>query len=96
MQKKQKKPILSVYRLLLVVVIGYFVYVIASQQYDIFKIHQEEKAVNIKLEQVKKEHETLLKEKQLLNDPAYIEKVAREELGLVKDGEVPYIQQNKP
>ena len=29
--------------------------------------------------------------KNKLNSPAYVEKIAREQLGLVKPGEVPYI-----
>ncbi|CQR72945.1 hypothetical protein SpAn4DRAFT_3405 [Sporomusa ovata] len=34
---------------------------------------------------------TLIAEKEKLSTAAYIEKVAREQLGLVKPGEVPYI-----
>lgn len=95
MNKKQKKSKFSLYRLLFLIVVGYFIYVIGMQQYEILKIHQEEVDVDIKLEQVKRENEMLKNEKAQLNDPAYIEKVAREELGLVKDGEIPYIPKNK-
>jgi cell division protein FtsL len=95
MMKKQKKSNFSLYRLLFLIVVGYFIYVIGMQQYDILKIYQEESNVDVKLEQVKKENKMLSKEKEQLNDPAYIEKIAREELGLVKDGEIPYIPPSK-
>ena len=44
-----------------------------------------------RLSELKVEHVQLLKEKERLeNDPVYLEKVAREKLGLIKQGEVVY------
>ena len=47
------------------------------------------------LSQDKVQAEARLKEKEQLVDPSYVEKLAREDLGMTKDGEIPYIYQKK-
>ena len=48
-------------------------------------------AIKASTERIKKENESLKKEIKLLqSDEKYIEKIAREELGLVREGEVIY------
>ena len=44
------------------------------------------------LQELKQENESLSEQKKLLEDDKHIEGVAREELGLVKPGEVPYVR----
>ena len=44
------------------------------------------------LQELKQRNEELEQEKAKLQDPKTIEGVAREELGLVKPGEVPYVK----
>jgi cell division protein DivIC len=56
---------------------------------------QDIKAKNVayeaELEELKAEHARLLEEKRRLEeDPVYLEKVAREKMGIVKEGEVVY------
>ena len=46
----------------------------------------------VKQQELKKENEDLSEQKKLLEDDKHIEGVAREELGLVKPGEVPYVR----
>ena len=41
------------------------------------------------------ENEELKQEKAALSDPAYIEKIAREELGMTRHGELPYTTARK-
>lgn len=48
-----------------------------------------------KLESIQHENEKLSKEIETANTDAYIEKMAREQLGLVKPGEVIYINQSE-
>lgn len=48
-----------------------------------------------RLKAAKEENEQLEKEKQQLNNPEYVEKLAREELGMTKEGEMPYIYSKK-
>jgi len=43
------------------------------------------------IKELKRQHQILRREKQLLeNDPIYLEKVAREKMGLIREGEVVY------
>ena len=52
---------------------------------------QQNKDLNAKIRELQAKQKDLSKEKDLLeNDPAYLEKVAREKMGIVKDGEVVY------
>ena len=44
-----------------------------------------------KIEEIEIENKKLKEEVRLLNDPSYIEKVAREELGLAKPGEILFL-----
>ncbi len=44
-----------------------------------------------KIEEIEVENRKLKEEVRLLNDPSYIEKVAREELGLAKPGEILFL-----
>ena len=45
----------------------------------------------LKIAQLEAEHKKLLEEKRLLEeDPDYLEKVAREKMGLIREGEVIY------
>ena len=60
-----------------------------------FTIMQDRRQKNIDYErqiaELKKKNETLREEKRLLlEDPTYWEKVAREEMGIVREGEVIY------
>jgi len=55
-------------------------------------IRNESRQVNLALEQAMQENERLNAEKNnLLHNLNHIEKLAREELGMVKPGEIPFI-----
>ena len=47
------------------------------------------------MEEMQDQIEQLQQEKEQLVDPSYVEKLAREDLGMTKDGEIPYIYQKK-
>ena len=83
------------FNVILFVVLGYFSYVCVQQQVEISKIHSEMKTTTVQLEQVNQHNEALREERERLSTPAYVEKLAREELGLVKPGKVPYMQNGK-
>ena len=70
----------------------YFVYLVIGQQHQLNAIVNEAQAVQLQLEQSKQLNTTLKAERDALNDPKYVEKVARQEQGLVKPGETPYIR----
>ena len=75
-----------------ILVLCFMVAVAGSSAWQIFKLHSqvEGKLAHLNLEKI-----TLLQQEKLLNDeiaqlktPSYIERLAREQLGLVKRGEI--------
>jgi cell division protein ftsL len=69
-----------------------FALALVQQVYTIYSLHQEKQQLEQQLQELKKENESLSEQKKLLEDDKHIEGVAREELGLVKPGEVPYVR----
>ena len=55
-------------------------------------VYQEKQHIEQQLQELQQRNEELEQEKARLQDPKTIEGVAREELGLVKPGEVPYVK----
>lgn len=86
---------LNGFRLLLLVLLFGFVYLFIRQSCELWAIHQEFRLNQLKLEQTEQVHQSLIDEKNRLNTPDYVEKIAREDLGLVKPGEVPYLSNSK-
>ena len=68
----------------------YFSSVLINQQVHLNQVEMDQIAADSRLELAKRENEERLKERELLNDVSYLEKVAREELGMVKAGEIHY------
>ena len=91
-RKKQKNRIL---RLFILVFIVYAGYIFTMQQFDIIrfnKIEAEAKKKNQSLVQVNNRLNEQLKDTLTMK---FTEKMAREKLGLVKPGEIVYINKNK-
>ena len=54
-------------------------------------LQEKDRAYQQEIDDLKEEHTQLLEEKRLLEeDPVYLEKVAREKMGLIREGEVIY------
>jgi cell division protein FtsB len=54
-------------------------------------LKQKDRNYQAEVKALEQEHQRLLEEKRLLEeDPAYLEKVAREKMGLIREGEVIY------
>lgn len=91
-----KKPVnetfITVLRWLKIIVVIIGVYAIIHAAYDWYTISAQQKELQIQVEELKKKNEQLEEEKKQLQDPKAIEQVARDELGLVKPGEVPYVK----
>ena len=81
--------------LVLVGIVGYFSYTFVSQQLHLNAIDQDYAAAQARLAHAQEENAALRREKSELEDPAYIEKVARENLGMTRQGELPYISSRK-
>ncbi len=88
---KLRKYRIKWFRLVLLMFAGYFLYMLAGQQSQLSAIERETQAATQRLEQAQQQNAALIEERNRLNDPAYIEKLAREELGLAKPGETPFM-----
>jgi len=94
-RKKQKKHLIGWNTLFLAIFFG----MIAFKTYDLQKINRGlEKQIaeyreKIRMEQ--EEQERLLKEKEYIQSDMYIEKVAREKLGLVKEDEIVFMEKTE-
>lgn len=80
----------------LLICLGYTAYIFVDQERQLNGLRREADDLRAKEATLKAENEQLSQEQQQLQSDTYIEKLAREELGLVKPGETPYImgQQN--
>lgn len=73
----------------------YTVYMMVMQAVRLDAIEDEHETVTQKIEEETVMQQKLQAECEQLTDRAYIEQVARDELGLVKEGEIPFISREK-
>lgn len=83
------------FKILMIAMIAYFGYIGYQQQVNLNSIAQEKAEAEVKLNETRQINEQLTAEKADLSDPQKVEKIAREELGMVKPGELPYISSKK-
>ncbi len=74
-----------------VMIIAYLGFIIVKQEVYMTELNQETAITQSRLDKAKQINDKLKEEKANLEKRDYIEKVAREELGMTKPGEVPYI-----
>ena len=77
--------------ILLLLIGGWFSYTFVTQQIRLNAVASDYEATRIRLEEARARNAELKKERDSLSDAADIEKVARESLGMTRQGEVPYI-----
>lgn len=68
---------------------------LGEQQMTISSIAEDRVKAEARLNQAKEENERLKEEQEQLSDPAYMEKLAREDLGMTKQGEMPFVYSKK-
>lgn len=88
MGKRKKR--FKIRHLILLVIVIFLVVTITKQQLKINKIKGEQAMVEAQIQEALKEQQELKKQIELLKTDSYIEKIARDELGLVKPGEIIY------
>ena len=66
-----------------------------SQQMHLSEVDRDYQDAQQRLQTAQETNAALKKQKAELEDPVYVEKVAREELGMTKQGELPYISAKK-
>ena len=75
----------------MVAIIGYFSYTFVEQQIHLKALNRDYEAAQSRLEAAKARNAELKEQRAGLESPEYIEKVAREDLGMTRQGEMPYI-----
>ena len=95
--KRKKKKIRrnKILIIMILVVIGYVSWILIDQRLRLQELIKEKGELDKKVEQLKELEEQLVKEKEMVNDPMYIERVARERLKMVKPNEIIYIDQER-
>lgn len=86
-----KRPKFRIRHFLLLLFVFYFVTTLIFQQLKFMELKREEQKLKASINEALQEREQLEKELSRLNDKSYIEKIAREQLRLVKPGEYIYI-----
>ena len=71
-------------------IVVYFAFLLISQQVYLSQVRQDQASAEARLAAARQENEVLRQEKERLGDLNYIEKLAREELGMTRRGELPY------
>lgn len=77
------------FKLILFLVAAFLAVSICRQEYEIYKIRQEQEATLARINALKQEKAALEAERKRLDDPKYIEKLAREDYNMVGKNEVP-------
>ena len=78
-----------------VAIIGYFSYTFVEQQIHLNALNRDYEAAQSRLEAAKARNAELKEQRAGLESPEYIEKVAREDLGMTRQGEMPYISAHR-
>ena len=86
----QKRKGFNWFALFMFLVVAYFATVLISQQVHLSHVRETQRAADKRLEKARQENEKLRKQYEELQNLDNIEKIAREDLGLAKDGELPY------
>lgn len=63
--------------------------IIAQQEYKIYQLKQEKAATEARIDALTEKHAKLEAERKKLDDPKYLEKLAREDYNMVGKNEVP-------
>lgn len=89
-QRKAQKRRFSWFFVIMAVVVAYFSSILISQQIYLSQVRRDQAAAEVRLAAAQKENEALRQERENLNELSYIERIAREDLGMTKKGELPY------
>ena len=99
MGRRKKTPLLKrlfpyspFLRILFVIVVMSTVYIAGYSMYHFYEIKVQEARLTEEKKHLLEMQEALQEKKKDLEDPSVIEKKAREDLGLVKEREIPYIE----
>ncbi|MBT9139850.1 MAG: Cell division protein FtsL [Dehalococcoidia bacterium] len=78
-------------KLLIILLILYFVCLFAMQSIRFLQMRHTLSSIEEEIQAVRLQNEGMLREIEQLHSPAYLEKMAREELGMVRSGELLFL-----
>lgn len=90
MRKRRRQP--KIVRLFLFFIIFLSFLFLCQKLYSFYELQQQIHEAEVIREQLLQDKQDLEERKQELNDPAVLERKARDDLGMVKPGEVPYVK----
>lgn len=88
-RKSGKKSVHILFKVFLLVLVGFCATAFIRQEISIYQIKQEQIATQKRLSELKKQKAELEAERKRLDDPKYIEKLARDDYNMVGPNEVP-------
>lgn len=88
MQKRKKRG-RNWFAYILGIVVLICLGIIAQQEYKIYQLKQEKAATEARIDALTEKHANLEEERKKLDDPKYLEKLAREDYNMVGKNEVP-------
>ncbi len=89
--RKREKDRQLILVIVFVLVGGFLVYLLFPNYLALARYRENREALNLRIKELEKENENLKTEiKKLKADPLYIEKIAREELKMIRPGEIIY------
>ena len=90
MKARRERREINWFALIMLAIIVYFASILISHQVYLSQAADEYASAKSRLEAAEKENAALKEEARQLNELGYIEKIAREELGMTRAGELPY------
>ncbi|MBQ1335356.1 MAG: cell division protein FtsL [Selenomonadaceae bacterium] len=90
MEKQEKKKGFDWFLPIIVLIVIYFSSLLISQQFYLNQVSRDQSAADLRLQAAQQENEALRQERDRLEDADYVERIAREDLGLTRAGEIPY------
>ena len=89
-RRQRKKAPLNIYKIVVIAILIFGGIVICHKMYQLWEIHMDMVKTVQQKETLLEEQQRLQEEKNRLNDPDSVTEEAREQFGLVKNGEIPY------
>lgn len=80
---------INLFRCLFIILLCFFLVQIVKQEIKIYHLNSEIDATRTKVAELARQHEKMQEEQKSVNDPLYIEKIAREHYNMVKKEEMP-------
>lgn len=82
-------------KVLIIVFVIYVSVTLINQQLTIMRMEDRKAELNEQIQEAKAETEKLNKQLEEASSDAYVEQIAREKLGLIKDGDIIYVDVGK-